>query len=187
MSCAVSPHSLHKHTNNRTRTYKNGSNGNNSAKDSESYGTRSCTASKSSTGCTVHTNKNRGKNIHFCFQNIIAPPNKLGDVRTPGMAPKENNCSTVQPHAKTLQPLNGLANGNKRVDKHIGAIVTAKNSVKLPPRVPIKGYRTTANVETCALDSGACEAVLAPQAFANTRARKGVCTGMKHQEKRSQT
>ena len=35
-------------------------------------------------------------------------------------------------------------------------------------------------METCALDSGACEAVLTPQAFANTRTVKTKCTGMKY-------
>ena len=50
---------------------------------------------------------------------------------------------------------------------HIGAIVAAKNSIEIPPKVRVAGYTPTDNVETVALDSGACEAVLAPHAFRN--------------------
>ena len=59
--------------------------------------------------------------------------------------------------------LHGLSAGKA----HIGAIVAAKNSIEIPPKVRVAGYTPTDNVETVALDSGACEAVLAPHAFKN--------------------
>ena len=76
------------------------------------------------------------------------------------------------------KPVNGLT---KRVSRTIGAIVSAHKHTKLPPKVRVNGFRATNNVETCALDSGACEAVLSPQAFVNTRTIKGANTGMKYQ------
>ena len=71
-------------------------------------------------------------------------------------------------------------NGISGVKSHIGYIVSAKNSTRLPPKVSVSGFSTTDNVETCALDSGACEAVLSPHAFSNTRTIKGPCTGTKY-------
>ena len=44
----------------------------------------------------------------------------------------------------------------------------------------MKGYSSSSNVETCALDSGACESVLAPNAFKNTPTVKTRSTGMKY-------
>ena len=64
----------------------------------------------------------------------------------------------------TSSSLHGLSAGKA----HIGAIVAAKNNTKIPPKVRVAGYTPTDNVETVALDSGACEAVLAPHAFKNT-------------------
>ena len=63
----------------------------------------------------------------------------------------------------------------------VGAIVRARNSINVPPRVKVSGYRTTDNIETCALDSGACEAVLAPHAFSNTQTVRTKGTGTKYQ------
>ena len=82
---------------------------------------------------------------------------------------------------KSSNPLNGLSGEKGFGRKHIGAIVTVSKHAKIPPKVRVKGFRATDNVETCALDFGACEAVLAPKAFNNTRTEKGSCTGMKYQ------
>ena len=76
--------------------------------------------------------------------------------------------------------LGSVSSGNNNSKNNIGAIATTKNSAKLPPRVPVKGYISTSNVETCALDSGACESVLAPNAFKNTPTVKTRNTGMKY-------
>ena len=64
---------------------------------------------------------------------------------------------------KSSHQLSGLSGGKSFSEKHIGAIITASRSVKIPPKVRLKGFRATDNVETCALDSGACEAVLTPK------------------------
>ena len=80
----------------------------------------------------------------------------------------------------SFDPLNGFSGGNSKSERHIGAIVSTSKSVKLPPKVRVKGYRSTDNVERCALDSGACESALTPQAFGNTQMHRGKCTGMKY-------
>ena len=72
--------------------------------------------------------------------------------------------------------IGGLSGGKNS----IGAIVRTKNSAKLPPKVRVAGYVPTDNIENCALDSGACEAVLAPHAFEGTPTIKTKHTGMKY-------
>ena len=107
---------------------------------------------------------------------------RLGLVKSPSprhqkMRSKEGSRTHITHSTCSTQPVNG---STKRINRGIGAIVNAKKYTKLPPKVNVNGFRATDNVETCALDSGACEAVLSPQAFSNTNTVKGANTGMKY-------
>ena len=101
--------------------------------------------------------------------------NAKDDVLTAGLG--QNYPCKVPPVTRIRnQSLNGFSGGKH----HIGAIVAAKNSTKIPPKVRVTGYAPTDNVETVALDSGACEAVLAPHAFKNTDKIATKNNGMKY-------
>ena len=63
---------------------------------------------------------------------------------------------------------------------HTGAIVSSKTLTKVPPKISVRYFRATDNVETCSLDSGTCDAVLTKRAFGNIRAVRTGSSGMKY-------
>ena len=62
----------------------------------------------------------------------------------------------------------------------VNAIVQTHTHTKDPRKIKIGGYTGTDNIETCVLDSGACDAVIPLNAFSNTATTKTGSYGDKY-------
>lgn len=65
-------------------------------------------------------------------------------------------------------------------ENHVHAIVAIRTLTTTPPKASISGFKSMDNVERCALDSGACDAVLTPRAFSNTCMTRTRSMGMQY-------